>query len=56
MKKAIVIGSGPAGISASLYLKRGNTDVIVISKGMGALEKAEKIENFYGTEPLSGKE
>ena len=56
MKKAIVIGSGPAGISASLYLKRSNIDVMVISKGIGALEKAEKIENFYGTEALSGTE
>ena len=51
MKKVIVIGSGPAGISASLYLKRsGKIDVTVVSKGMGALEKAEKIENFYGFE------
>ena len=51
MKRVIVIGSGPAGISASLYLKRsGKIDVTVISKGMGALEKAEKIENFYGFE------
>lgn len=56
MKKAIIIGSGPAGISAALYLKRGNVDVTVISKGIGALEKAEKIENFYGTEPVSGIE
>ena len=56
MKKAIIIGSGPAGISAALYLKRGNIDVTVISKGIGALEKAEKIENFYGTEPVSGIE
>ena len=51
MKKVIVIGSGPAGISASLYLQRsGNIDTTIISKGMGALEKAEKIENFYGFE------
>ena len=51
MKKVIVIGSGPAGISASLYLQRSGTiDTTVISKGMGALEKAEKIENFYGFE------
>ena len=51
MKRVIVIGSGPAGISASLYLKRsGKIDVTVISKGIGALEKAEKIENFYGFE------
>jgi len=58
MKKVIVIGSGPAGISASLYLQRsGNIDTTVISKGMGALAKAEKIENFYGLETVvSGEE
>lgn len=58
MKKVIVIGSGPAGISASLYLRRsGNMDVTVISKGIGALAKAEKIENFYGiAEPITGAE
>ena len=58
MKKVIVIGSGPAGISASLYLQRsGNINVTVISKGPGALEKAEKIENFYGFETaVTGEE
>ncbi len=58
MKKVIVIGSGPAGISASLYLQRSGTiDTTVISKGMGALEKAEKIENFYGFETaVTGEE
>ena len=58
MKKVIVIGSGPAGISASLYLQRsGNINVTVISKGLGALEKAEKIENFYGFETaVTGEE
>ena len=58
MKKVIVIGSGPAGISASLYLQRsGNINVTVISKGVGALGKAEKIENFYGFETaVTGEE
>ena len=44
----IIIGSGPAGISAALYAKRRKLSVLVISKGKGALEKAEKIENYYG--------
>ena len=51
----IVIGGGPAGISASLYLKRAKLNVLVITKGYGALEKAEKIENYYGI-VASGKE
>lgn len=58
MKKVIIIGSGPAGISAALYLQRsGKVEVCIISKGIGALAKAEKIENFYGfAEPVSGRE
>lgn len=57
MFDAIVIGKGPAGVSASLYLKRAGFDVLVIGKDGGALEKTEQIENYYGLErPLSGKE
>lgn len=56
MKKIIIIGSGPAGISAALYTKRANVETTVISKGFGALIKAESIENFYGSGAVSGKE
>lgn len=57
MYDVIIVGAGPAGISASLYLKRAKLSVLVISKGYGALEKAEKIENYYGLkEAISGKE
>lgn len=57
MYDIIIIGAGPAGISASLYLKRAKLNVLIISKGYGALEKASKIENYYGLEnPISGKE
>lgn len=57
MYDVIIIGAGPAGISASLYLKRANINVLIISKGYGALEKASKIENYYGlNEVISGKE
>ena len=53
----IIIGSGPAGISAALYAKRAGADVTVISRGSGALAKAEKIENYYGlAEPVTGAE
>lgn len=44
----VIIGSGPAGISAALYAKRRKLSVLVISKGIGALGKAEQIENYYG--------
>lgn len=57
MGKVIVVGNGPAGVSASLYIVRGGVDVQIIGKGMGALGKAEKIENFYGFENgISGEE
>ena len=57
MFDSIIIGSGPAGISASLYIARAGFNVLVISKKEGQLDKAEKIENYYGFEnPISGKE
>jgi len=55
--QAIVIGSGPAGISAALYLKRAGINVTVLAKDGGALFKAERIENYYGFDgPVSGEE
>lgn len=57
MYDVIVIGSGPAGITAAIYAKRRNLSILVISKGIGALQKAEKIDNYYGFENgISGKE
>ena len=57
MYDVIVIGSGPAGITAAIYAKRRNLSILVISKGNGALQKAEKIDNYYGFESgISGKE
>lgn len=57
MEKIVIIGAGPAGISAALYAVRANMDPLVINNGIGALEKAEKIENYYGmAHPISGKQ
>lgn len=44
----IIIGAGPAGISAALYAKRANLNVAVIYSGESQLEKAHKIDNYYG--------
>lgn len=52
----IIIGSGPAGISASLYTKRAGLETFIVSKGIGTLNKVEKIENYYGIPSISGKE
>ena len=56
MYDTIIIGGGPAGITASLYIKRAGFNVLVITKGESALNKAKKIENYYGFEkPISGR-
>lgn len=46
----IIVGSGPAGISASLYTKRANLETLIITKKGGTLEKVGNIENYYGLE------
>lgn len=57
MSKIVIVGSGPAGVSAALYAARAGVQTTVLSKGSGALQRAEKIENYYGfAEPLSGAE
>lgn len=56
MYDLIIIGSGPAGISASLYASRANLKVLIISKNQGNLTKTEEIENYYGIDLISGPE
>lgn len=52
----IVIGSGPAGITASIYMKRANLNVLVISNNASSLNEKYTIENYYGfQEPITGK-
>lgn len=50
MYDVIIVGAGPAGISASLYTVRSNLKTLIIYKEKSALEKATKIENYYGFE------
>ncbi|CCV64895.1 Thioredoxin reductase [Alteracholeplasma palmae J233] len=55
MYDTIVIGLGPAGATAAIYLKRFNNDVLLIGKDLGALKESDMIENYYGfAEPISG--
>jgi thioredoxin reductase (NADPH) len=57
MYDVIIIGAGPAGISASLYAKRANLNVLVLYYGESNLEKAIKIDNYYGfKDGISGEE
>lgn len=55
MYDLIVIGKGPAGLSAAIYAVRAGLKVLVVGRDAGALQKAEKIENYLGfAEPISG--
>jgi thioredoxin reductase (NADPH) len=56
MYDLIIIGKGPAGISAALYTVRANLKTLIIGRNDSALRKAEKIENYYGfSEVISGE-
>ena len=57
MPNIVIIGSGPAGVSAALYAARTGVETTVLTKGPGALDRAELIQNYYGfAEPISGAE
>lgn len=56
MYDVIIIGAGPAGISAALYAKRANKSVLVLYHGEAQLEKAHAIDNYYGVGSISGAE
>jgi thioredoxin reductase (NADPH) len=58
MHDVAVIGGGPAGISASIYLKRADIDVILFEKDEigGLLLNAHLVENYPGfPNGISGK-
>ena len=46
----IIIGAGPAGIAASIYLKRANVNCLLLESDApgGLLNKIHKIENYPG--------
>lgn len=54
----IIIGSGPAGLTAALYAGRADKSVLVIEKGAfgGQITLSPKVENIPGFTVLSGNE
>lgn len=54
----IIIGGGPAGISAGIYAVRQKLNTLLITKGFGGqmARKAVAIENYPGVEEISGLE
>lgn len=56
MYDVIIVGKGPAGISASLYTSRSNLKTLVIGKSSN-LVKSHQVDNYYGFEQgISGSE
>ena len=56
--EVIVVGSGPAGITSAIYLKRANINVCIMEKSApgGQLNKSSTIENYPGFEKITGPE
>lgn len=52
----LVVGSGPAGMTASIYLKRANVSVAMIDAVApgGQVNRINKIENYLGFTEISG--
>lgn len=57
MYDVIIIGAGPAGISAGLYTKRANKKTLIIYQDFANVRNATKIDNYYGFENgITGEE
>ena len=56
MVDVIIIGAGPAGLSAAIYLRRANKNVLVFDgKGFGgAIINSNNVENYPGCPNISG--
>lgn len=57
MYDVIIIGKGPAGLSAALYTVRSNLSSLIIGRNDSRLLKADKIDNYFGfSNTISGKQ
>jgi thioredoxin reductase (NADPH) len=55
----VIIGGGPAGLTAGIYAGRGQLDTIILEKGLpgGQIAQTEEVENYPGfDEAISGPE
>lgn len=57
MHDVIIIGGGPAGLTAAIYCARRHLKTTVLTKDIGGqITRTEKIENYPGFESISGVE
>lgn len=54
----IILGAGPAGLSASIYAKRAMMDFLILEKWFpgGEIANTFEVENYLGVNKLSGME
>jgi thioredoxin reductase len=55
MAKVAIVGDGPGGVSAAIFLARGGHDVVVFGQDETAMHYAF-LNNFYGSPSVSGTE
>lgn len=59
MRDILIIGSGPAGLSAAVYAKRAGLDALVVEKefmGTGQIAESSRVDNYIGLVGKSGYE
>ena len=58
MYDAIIIGAGPAGLTAGIYLARGGAKTLIIEKESigGQIASSPLVENYPGYKSISGNE
>ena len=58
MFDVVIVGAGPAGMTAAIYLKRANKNVLVLEKeGIGGqIASSSLVENYPGYKAISGAE
>jgi len=52
----IIIGAGPGGLQAAIYLGRFNRTVLLIDRGAGRTTHARRIENYLSQKAISGSD
>lgn len=54
----VIIGAGPAGMTAAVYASRANLSTIMIERGIpgGQMANTEEVENYPGFETILGPE
>ena len=57
MLDLIIIGSGPAGLSASVYASRAGLSSVIVEKeymGTGQIAESNKVDNYLGLPGFDG--